>query len=43
MSSCNNQECNWFWVDKLPDVYFPAIEGNNVIQEHEDRYADISL
>jgi hypothetical protein len=43
MSSCNNQECDWFWIDKIPDVYVPAIEGKGVIQEHEDGYVDISL
>jgi hypothetical protein len=25
MRSCNNQECDWFWVDKIPDVSFAYV------------------
>jgi hypothetical protein len=36
MSSCINQECNWLWVDKIPDVYVP-------VQKYNGGYVDISL
>ena len=25
MSSCNNQECNWFLAKEIPDVYVPNV------------------
>jgi hypothetical protein len=43
MSSCNNEECNWFWVNKFSDLYCPSIDDTDVGQEHGDGYVDISL
>jgi len=39
-----SKNCNWAWVDKLPDVYVPAVEGPDVFEgAKEDGYVDISL
>lgn len=46
-TKCDKKNCQWVWVDKISDIYVPAIAkmyGNDIHPEAQDcSYVDLHL